>query len=375
MSPSPSATKRNPCSTMRDLPPELFEEILSHLDIPTIKALSLASSNFHMACFPYLFRGLSLNGDLRPAPKFFSVFEGRRPIPCLRKIEMKWLKEDISTALLPWCTKACIAKINGSAIGNTAILPSLTLLKELELANLSFPSLADYFTLLSSLPLTLNRLKVRMNRFRECQSACTCNRTIELKRLETDSADDLAPFLRVDCPVSLLQLEVASLRHPDIQDLEEFTRKSPLMLDLSLETEHPPVSLPLRRLKRLSIIDRTNTLGVLADFFTVPFESDAIASKLEFLNLTFSCNDWQMPQQIFSHFAVALSLKPRFRHLQTLHLKMVRQISTVNVSEIFDSWVERFELDLEAAGRSPRIKITSEVVAPIGHCFNYRFGN
>ncbi|KAK0475664.1 hypothetical protein EDD18DRAFT_1366907 [Armillaria luteobubalina] len=201
MSYSPSATKRYLCSTMTDIPPELFAEILSHLDIPTIKVLSLASSNFHMACFPYLFRGLSLNGDLRPAPKFFSTFEGRRPIPCLQKIELKWLKDDISTALLPWCTKAHIAKTNGSLIGNTAILPSLTLLKELELANLSFPSLADYFALLSSLPLTLNQLKIRKNRFRECQSAYTCNRTIKLKCLETHSAGDLAPFLRVDCPV------------------------------------------------------------------------------------------------------------------------------------------------------------------------------
>ncbi len=79
-------------SASGELPPELFEEILSHLDIPTIKVLSLAFSNFHTVCFPYLFRSLSLNGDLRPAPKFLSVFRGRRPIPWLRKVELKWLK-------------------------------------------------------------------------------------------------------------------------------------------------------------------------------------------------------------------------------------------------------------------------------------------
>ncbi|KAK0224541.1 hypothetical protein EDD85DRAFT_1027965 [Armillaria nabsnona] len=362
-------------SASRDLPPELFEEILSHLDIPTIKVLSLASSNFHTVCFPHLFRSLSLNGDLRPPPIFFFIFQGRKPIPCLHKVELKWLKEDVSRALLPWCIKPHTAKINGSPIGNTAILPSLTTLKDLELANLSFSSVADFFALLSNLPSTLKQLKVRLNTFRESQSTWTGNRTIELSCLETDSVGDLAPFLRVDCPVSLLSLREASIRHPKNHDLGEFIRKTSLLLDLSIETEHRPVSLPLLQLKSLSIIDRTNVLGVLADFFTTPSDFDDISSPLESLDLTFSCDNWLKSQQIFRHIAAALTQQPRFRHLKTLHLTMMRPFSTVNRSEMFDRWVGRFELDLEAAGRSPRISITSEMVVPSGHCPGYGFAS
>ncbi|SJL16855.1 uncharacterized protein ARMOST_20385 [Armillaria ostoyae] len=375
MSSNPAATQQDLCLPIRDLPFELFEEILSHLDVSAIKILSLASSTLHTACFPHLFRSLSLNGDLRPAPKFLSVFQGRKPIPCLRKIELKWLKENISAALLLWCTKAHTTKINGSPAGNTAILPALIALNDLELANLSFSSVADYFALLSNLPSTLKQLKVRLNTFCDSQSTWIGSRRIELSRLETDSAPDLAPFLRADCPVSLPLLRTASLRHPKNHDLGEFIRKTSLLLDLSIETEHRPVTLPLRRLKSLSIIDRTNILGVLADFFTTPSNSDSISSPLESLNLTFSCNNWLIPQQIFRHFAVALSQQPRFRHLKTLHLTMMRPLSTVNISEMFDSWVRRFELDLEAAGRSPRISITSQIVAPLGHCLGYGFGS
>ncbi|PBK64277.1 hypothetical protein ARMSODRAFT_1054476 [Armillaria solidipes] len=322
MSSNSAATQQDLCLPIRGLPLELFEDILSHLDVPAIKVLSLASSTLHTACFPHLFRSLSLNGDLRPAPKFLSVFQGREPIPCLRKIELKWLKEDISTPLLLWCTKAHTAKINGT----------------------------DYFALLSNLPSTLKQLKVRLNTFRESQSTWIGSRRIELSRLETDSARDLAPFLRADCPVSLPSLRAASLRHPNIQDLKEFIRKVPLLLDLTIETDHRS-------------LDRTNVLGVLADFFTTPSDSDDISSPLESLNLTFSCNNWLMPQQIFRRFAVALSQQARFRHLKTLHLTMMRPFSTVNISEMFDSWVGRFKLDLEAAGRSPKINITSEIVA------------
>ncbi|KAK0431834.1 hypothetical protein EV421DRAFT_1925365 [Armillaria borealis] len=369
----PAATQQDPCLPIRDLPLELFEEILSHLDVPAIKVLSLASSTLHTACFPHLFRSLSLNGDLRPAPKFLSVFQRHKPIPCLRRIELKWLKEDVSRALLPWCTKAHTAKINGSLIGNTAILPSLTTLEDLELANLSFSSVADFFALLSNLPSTLKQLKVRLNTFRDSQSTWTGSRRVELSRLETDSAPDLVPFLRADCPVSLPSLRAASLRHPKNHDLGEFIQKTSLLLDLSIETEHRPVTLPLWRLKSLSIIDRTNVLGILADFFTTPSDSDDVSSPLESLNLTFSCNNWLMPQQIFRHFAVALSQQPRFHHLKTLHLTMMRPFSTVNISKMFDGWVRRFELDLEAAGRSPRINITSEIVAALGHCLGYGF--
>ncbi|KAK0431866.1 hypothetical protein EV421DRAFT_1742782 [Armillaria borealis] len=98
-------------SDIEELPLELFEEILSFLDIPSIKRLDLASPVFHATCLPHFFRNLVLHGDRRPAPKFLDDFKGRIPVPCLRKVELESLKEDISADLLP-CLSQTVNELN-----------------------------------------------------------------------------------------------------------------------------------------------------------------------------------------------------------------------------------------------------------------------
>ncbi|KAK0431837.1 hypothetical protein EV421DRAFT_1742759 [Armillaria borealis] len=120
----------------------------------------------------------------------------------------------------PSKAEALTAKIKGSPVGNTAILPALIALNDLELANLSFSSVADFFALLSNLPSTLKHLK---------------NRTITFG---DGVRTGFGTILIADCPVSLPSLRAASLRRPKNHDLGEFIQKTSLLLDLSIETEH-----------------------------------------------------------------------------------------------------------------------------------------
>ncbi len=46
--------------TLEDLPLELLQQILSLLDIPTLKWLSLATSLLHAVCFHYIFHAVFL---------------------------------------------------------------------------------------------------------------------------------------------------------------------------------------------------------------------------------------------------------------------------------------------------------------------------
>ncbi|KAK0202283.1 hypothetical protein DFS33DRAFT_1434603, partial [Desarmillaria ectypa] len=289
MSSNPSVLKHDISSYIEDLPLEIFEEILSHLNISTIKQLSLASPNIHTACFPHFFRNLALHADYNPAHRFLADFKGRVPIPCLHTIELEWLDEDISTEILPWCTRVHSAKINRSHLGNTTILPALTILGFLELTNLTFPSLDDYFRLLESLPLTVKKIKIRKNTFRQSQSTWTVGRRVELDQLETDSAPDLAPFLRDNCPVSLLSIRVASVRQPYVEDVEDFVKRTPLLIDLCIEIDESQgrVSFTLTRLKSLSVITKTEDPAFLFVLFSTPSDGP---SPLECLDLTFPYN-------------------------------------------------------------------------------------
>ncbi|KAK0437606.1 uncharacterized protein EV420DRAFT_1769957 [Desarmillaria tabescens] len=375
MSSNLSALQLDSPSNLEGLPLELLEEILSHLDTPTIKQLSLASSTLHSACFPYFFRNLALHGSFGPATKFLADFEKRVPISCLRTVWLEWVKEDVSTAIFPWCKGVHSVKINGSSVGNTAILPALTYLTNLELTNLSFPCLADYFRLLETLPLTVKSVKVRMITFRESQSNWIVGRRIELERLDIDSAADLAPFLRDDCPISPISLREVSLPYSSVRDLEVFLRRIPILLDLSIKMdkfEDIPVSFLFTKSKALSIIDCTRDTCFLKNLFAP--SSDA-PSPLESLNLTFSCNQWVSPQQVSRHLAQVFS-QPRFHNLRMLHLNIERPLFGVLNSELsqgWHGWARRFELDLEAVGRIPRIAVST--VEPWETCRGYGFGN
>ncbi|PBK87189.1 hypothetical protein ARMGADRAFT_1035082 [Armillaria gallica] len=199
-------------SDLENLPLELFEEIASYLDIRTLIALSLTSSIWRAACIRFFFHTLTLHGDHSycSSSEFLADFKNQAPVPCLRNVVLKGLKEDRSNALLPWCTRVQSIKIKECLVGSTALLPSLILLADLELSNLTFGSVADYFLLLASLPSTLKKLTTRANIFRESQSIFhTMGLGVELEHLETKSAEDLSLLLRDDCPISLKSLRLA----------------------------------------------------------------------------------------------------------------------------------------------------------------------
>ncbi|SJL16871.1 uncharacterized protein ARMOST_20401 [Armillaria ostoyae] len=236
-----------------------------------------------------------------------------------------------------------------------AILPSLTFLRELEFVGLTFSSVAGYFELLASLPSTVKELRVHRNTFQsfhESQYTRPVNRRIEPTRLHTDSAADLAALLRDDCP-----------------DFEAFIRRIPFSSDLSIEigrSERRTVPIPLLRLKSLSIIDHSHNLWFLSRFLATPSDLDSdrsdIASPLETLNITFSCNNWFAPPQLFRDIAWHLSQQPRFHNLKTLGLNIIRVSFRHESWDTFDNWVHEFELELEAAGRIRSINITTELV-------------
>ncbi len=147
-----------------DLPVEFFEEIISHLNIPSIKSLSRTSSTLRTICFPHVFRTLLFSRH--KSSTFHGDFKGCTPTPCFRTIELTFVNDNISTSLLPWCTRAHTVRISVTNLRNTAILPSLSVLRELELSYVTFWVVDDYFRFLGNLPPTLKRLKAHGINFR-----------------------------------------------------------------------------------------------------------------------------------------------------------------------------------------------------------------
>ncbi|KAK0224512.1 hypothetical protein EDD85DRAFT_982139 [Armillaria nabsnona] len=358
MSPCPSVLQQveDLRSDIENLPLELFEEILSFLDIPI------------------------LHGDDRPPAEFLDDFKERAPVLCLCKVELEFLKEDHSADLLPWCTSADSIKVNGCHIGNTAILPALNVLRVLELANLPFSSVVDYFGLLEILSPAVNELKVQRITFCESESTWVVGRRIEIERLETGSDADLAPLLRDDFPVSLLPLRAASLRKPDVRDLEDLIGKTPLLIDLCVEFDQDesqagsPVSFPLERLKFQSI--NTGTAFPTSLLTPLSIRSNNPA-PLEELIITFSIRVASNPS-VFEDFVAALT-QPRFCNLKTLNLRMPAPLfyAAPEFYERFDRWTQQFELEIEAARTGPRINVTAAMVhiGPMENGRGFWFGD
>ncbi|SJL16866.1 uncharacterized protein ARMOST_20396 [Armillaria ostoyae] len=333
-------------SDLENLPLELFEEIVPYLNIPTIKTVSRASSILHKACIPLFFRSLSLYGDRGGLSKdVLTDLNKCTLIPSLRRVKLRWLKEYLSTALIPWCTRVHSIKIDECLVGNTALLPSLIVLKDLELSNLTFESVEDYFWLLASLPSTLRKLAVLGNTFRKSQSTChAVGRGIELEHLETKSAEDFhyewRPFL--------------SRSH----DLEDLVQRTPCLVDLCIDIkrrEDQPVSFPLTRLKSLSIIDRTEPSDTVIQLLSVP----NIASPLEVVNLSMVIYGWlsRMPLLVaaFSH--------PQFCKLNKVKIMLLASYANIRISPaILNDYARKFEHDLEATGDWKRIMFPPEPI-------------
>ncbi|KAK0188286.1 hypothetical protein F5146DRAFT_1002386 [Armillaria mellea] len=235
-------------SDLEDLPLELFDDIASYLDVPTLKALSLTSSIRRAACIRLFFHTLTLRGDhgRSSSSEFLADFKNQAPVACLRRVVLDDLKEDLAKALLPWCTRVLSIKLKKCVVGNMALLPSLIHLGDLELWGLTFALVSDYFRLLESLPSSLKSLTARENTFGESQSVFhAVARGINLERLETRSADDLAMLLRNDCPISPKSLQYFHVRQARPHDLEDLFQRAPRLTDLhiTIETqEHRPSS-------------------------------------------------------------------------------------------------------------------------------------
>ncbi|KAK0224539.1 hypothetical protein EDD85DRAFT_959678 [Armillaria nabsnona] len=355
--------------SVSDLPPELLEEIVSHLDMFSTKYVSLTSSTLRAICFPHIFRTLSLFGQ---TTTFLADFKRLAPTPCFHTLKMYGVPQDLSTGLLPWCTKVLTAHINNS---NAAILPSLPVLNYLKLSNMTFWVVDDYFKLLANLPPTLKKLRVRRLRFEYHQSwpifDNTVGRGVRLEHLETDS---LSLLLRDGCPISLKSLRRAYVPQCHPNDLEHLIQRTPhltdLRLDISTPEERPgtyliasncrpraytlPVSLPLTTLKSLSITDRTEFVDPTIQLLSAP---SSIPSALEVLTITFPLNGK------FENLAGALS-QPKFRNLKRLNLQITRTDHCFYVHGLlaFSEQTRRFKGRLEELGMLRRIDFTTNLV-------------
>ncbi|KAK0431857.1 hypothetical protein EV421DRAFT_1925401 [Armillaria borealis] len=288
MSPKTTLYKR---SDIEALPLELREEILSHLDFPSIKCLSLTSSILRAVCFRRIFQALYLRGIVTT---FLEDLKGQAPMACFHTIKIEGLQQDVSTDLHLWCSKVHTVKIKDANIGNTTILPSLTILKDLDLSDLTFSAVDDYFKLLANLPPTLKKLTVRGIEFKYHQSEPIVDNIVSrgaaLEHLETDSAEDLTLLLKDHCPISLKSLRVANVPQARPHDLEVLVQTAPHLIDLRLDISTPedrPVSLPLTRLKLLSITDRTESVEAIIQLLSSPSD---VPSALQVLSFSFPFN-------------------------------------------------------------------------------------
>ncbi|KAK0475668.1 hypothetical protein EDD18DRAFT_1366909 [Armillaria luteobubalina] len=360
--PNLATFEHNLHSELEHLPLELFENIVSYLDIPTIKTLSRVSSVFREACIPLFFRNLVLSGDssLR-STEILGKFKERTLVPSLRKVELRDLRVDLSQALLAWCTRVHTIKIEKCLVGNTSILPSMIVLYDLELSDLTFQSAEGYFRLLASLPLTLKKLAVLRNTFLESRLySYAIGRGIEVEHFQAESAEDLSLLLRDDCPMSLKSLQVANVSRISPHDLERLVEKTPRLLHLKIEIkkqEDRPVSYPLTRLKTLSIIDRYQPSDTLIQLFSTP----NIASPLEVVNFAMIIFGWE---DALRRLVVTFS-RPRFCKLKQVNVTIL-QPSDLNMRHrinpaLLNDYACLAERGLGTAGRSPRTQVTLNV--------------
>ncbi len=219
-------------SALEDLPPELLQQILSLLNIPTLRWLSLASSILRASCFPYIFRAVFLYG---PTWTLIADFKGRG-LNRMHTLGLTWIMEDLPFL---WCANVHTVKISSGNVRNTEIIPLLSVLKDLGLSRSTFRVVKDYFKLLANLPRTLKKLAVHGIRFRFDNSGTgsytTVRRGAKVEHLETYLREDLSGLLRDDCPISLKSLRAAYVPQRRPHDLECLVQRTPHLIDLRLD--------------------------------------------------------------------------------------------------------------------------------------------
>ncbi|KAK0466656.1 hypothetical protein IW261DRAFT_1520456 [Armillaria novae-zelandiae] len=367
----PSMAQQDLHSALETLPLELLQHILSLLNISTLKRLSLASRSLRATCFPHIFRAVFLYG---PTCTFVDDFNERAPTR-MHTLGLTWIIEDISAKIPPWCVEVHTLKISSGNIRNTVIIPSLSILRDLELSRLTFWVMHDYFRLLANLPPTLKKLSVHGIQFRFEDSGTGCYATVHrgavIEHLETHLGEDLTILLRDDCPISFKSLRVAYVPQCRRHDLEALVQRTPHLVDLRLDIATPDdrpgscsiilkqsteaqtlrVSLPPTGLRSLSITDGTEISDTLIELFST-------LSTLEVLNITFPLR-WLVGT--LDTFAAALS-QPGFRNLKGLNLQVMKSVHCVNRSVFFEERLGRLRWRLGELGMSPKIKFTAKLV-------------
>ncbi|PBK59249.1 hypothetical protein ARMSODRAFT_983149 [Armillaria solidipes] len=335
---------------IQKLPPELLAEILSYLTVTEIKPLSLTCTTLNNDCFPFVFRNPSLHRNHHRATKFIVDFKDRTPaVPCLRKLTLNELNEDISKEILPWSTLIRNAKIDGGHLGNLTVLPSLKLLHVLELVNIAVQSRRDYFEILSTIPLSVKDLRLRNNTFLDnspLPHPVTCK--IEVERLHIDLGTDLSLRLEDDCPISFGSLRAASIVYPEPQDLRNLVQRSPGLVDLTIfmrgsgQEQTAPFQFPIRRLKHLNIIARSGEINILTEILLE--EPSDTPHALETLSLTIPHCWMANPTRDWDNIASALA-QHRFPSLSALNFKVVNWSGRIPPMRtyIFRKWMAGFK--------------------------------
>ncbi len=179
---------------IQKLPQELLAETLSYLTVAEIKPLPLMCIMLNNDCFPFVFHNLSLHRNHGPAPKFFADFNDRTPaVPCLQKLTLSRLNEDIFTEILPLSTLIHNARFKGRPLGNLTILPSLKILQVLELAYIAVQSQREYFEILLTIPPSLKDVSLQESTFLNNSLLLhPVTDKIEVERLHIDLLTDLS---------------------------------------------------------------------------------------------------------------------------------------------------------------------------------------
>ncbi|KAK0200610.1 hypothetical protein DFS33DRAFT_1397760 [Desarmillaria ectypa] len=245
------------CLHLEELPTELILEILWYLEVPCIKQLSLASSTLRHVCFPAIFRYISFcaYGDKTPR-NFLTDMRRRRPVPCVRKLSFNDIDANIKPhALLEWCAPARQFEI-WSTSNPRLYVPLLSGLGELvvvELHQVTFPYLADFFELLRSLSTNVKHLTIGDTIEFVSMSAngpiLMTGKRIKIEKLSVGSPLVLELLLRDDSPVELSYLKLAETSNSRTSVINKLGRLSPRLVKLvigdpPLESNNESLLLP-----------------------------------------------------------------------------------------------------------------------------------
>ncbi|KAK0454267.1 uncharacterized protein EV420DRAFT_1555996 [Desarmillaria tabescens] len=269
----PPSSSPNGYSPLEQFPVELVFEILSYLNVPTIKRLSLVSSTLRPICFPAIFQSISISAYRTPRD-FLTDMRLRWPIPCVRKLSFNSVDADLKPyALLQWCAPA--RELEMRSISNPRLyVPLLSGLGELRVVRLdriAFHRFADLFELLQSLSskvkdLTIGSAVGFASMPSENDPILWTRKRIKLEKLSISTSLVLELLLREDSPVDLSQLNTAETRNVGSHTINKLGRLSPRLVKLvikdpPLESNNEYLELPAIKELTLSfrVLERRST--------------------------------------------------------------------------------------------------------------------